>query len=174
MNIASSHGEQENPGRQPEANGWSPPNGSWASSPGNRKSMLGNRSRDTGPELAVRKIIHGNGLRYRVHFPPLKTLRRRADLVFGPARVAVFIDGCYWHGCPTHYVPPKTNSEYWSPKIGGNIERDRDTDTVLAAAGWLVLRFWEHEDPARCADQIIEAVTARRGRPSPSAPPTAG
>jgi DNA mismatch endonuclease (patch repair protein) len=124
--------------------------------------MQGNKSRDTKPELAVRQLLHASGLRYRVARAPTKTLRRRADIVFGPSKVAVFIDGCYWHGCPEHYVPPKTNPGYWSPKITGNAARDRETDTLLAAAGWLVLRFWAHEDPAACAERIRAAVTARR------------
>jgi DNA mismatch endonuclease (patch repair protein) len=141
---------------------WTAPAGSWASSAANRKSMQGNRSRDTAPELALRRLLHAAGLRYRVHRAPLPELRRRADVVFGPAHVAVFVDGCYWHGCPEHYVPPKTNPGYWSPKIAGNVARDRDTDARLVAAGWLVLRFWAHEDPARCAQQVIAAVKIRR------------
>ena len=126
--------------------------------------MQGNRSRDTKPELAIRRILHAAGLRYRVHRAPLKDLRRRADIVFGPAKIAVFIDGCYWHGCPEHYVAPKTNPAYWSPKIAGNIARDRDTDEKLAAAGWLVLRFWAHQDPAACAQIIVTGVAEARAQ----------
>lgn len=134
--------------------------------------MRGNRSRDTTPELALRRILHAAGLRYRVHRAPLAELRRRADVVFGPARVAVFIDGCYWHGCPDHYVPPKTNPEYWSPKIAGNMARDRDTDSRLIEAGWLVLRFWEHQDTEECAQEVITAVRRRaRERAKPPAQP---
>lgn len=145
---------------------WAPPEGSWASSAAVRRNMQANKSRDTGPEKAVRRLLHAAGLRYRVSRQPLTGLRRTADIVFGPARVAVFIDGCYWHGCPDHYAPPKTNSGYWSPKIEGNRLRDRDTDSRLADAGWLVLRFWEHEDPAVCAGKIAKAVSTRRHRPS--------
>ena len=141
---------------------WAPPEGSWASSAAVRRNMQANRSRDTGPEKAVRRLLHAAGLRYRVGRSPLPGLRRTADIVFGPTKVAVFIDGCYWHGCPDHYALPKTNSGYWSPKIEGNRLRDRDTDARLVAAGWLVLRFWEHEDPAACADKIIKAVSMRR------------
>jgi len=153
--------------QEPEA--WTPPDGSWASSAANRKSMQGNRSRDTTPELAIRRLLHAEGLRYRVNRSPLKGLRRRADVIFGPSKVAVFIDGCYWHGCPDHYVPPKTNPGYWSPKISGNIARDRDTDARLTEAGWLVLRFWEHENAAECSSQIAAAVRERRaaGRRAP-------
>ena len=151
-----------NPSAEQDSAPWSPPDGSWASSAANRKSMQSNRSRDTLPELAIRKLLHAEGLRYRVHRAPLKGLRRRADIVFGPARVAVFIDGCYWHGCPEHYVPPKTNPGYWTPKIAGNMARDRDTDARLTEAGWLVLRFWAHEQSSACALQIVELVRSRR------------
>jgi DNA mismatch endonuclease, patch repair protein len=149
-----------------DAQPWAPPPGSWASSAANRKSMRGNRSRDTTPELALRRILHATGLRYRVHRAPVAELRRRADVVFGPARVAVFIDGCYWHGCPEHYVPPKTNPGYWSPKIAGNIARDKDTDARLTEAGWLVLRFWEHQDVEACAQEVIAAVRRRAAQPA--------
>src|SRR4051794_15261829 len=88
---------------------------SYASTPGVRSRMQLQRTRDTAPELAVRRNLHAMGLRYRVDCQPLQTLRRRADIVFGPARVAVFIDGCFWHGCPEHSRPKtKANSVYWS------------------------------------------------------------
>jgi DNA mismatch endonuclease (patch repair protein) len=141
---------------------WSPPDGSWASSPANRKSMQGNRSKDTKPELALRSLLHASGLRYRVNRIPIKGTRRRADIVFGPAKVAVFVDGCFWHGCPQHYRAPKTNEGYWEPKIAGNIARDRETDALLAEAGWLALRFWEHQPPAECAIAVMGALAARR------------
>ncbi|MCG7524541.1 very short patch repair endonuclease [Streptomyces sp. OfavH-34-F] len=122
------------------------------------------RSRDTKPERLIRRLVHANGLRYRVAARPLPELRRTADLVFRPAKVAVFIDGCYWHGCPEHYVPPRTNSGYWSDKVAGNVARDRDTDRRLAEAGWTVLRFWEHEDSDVCALKIVSTVRDRRRR----------
>ncbi|MFF8865995.1 very short patch repair endonuclease [Streptomyces sp. NPDC015139] len=152
--------EQGQPGRQVEP--WTPPEGSWASSAANRRSMLGNRNRDTSPELLLRSLVHAAGLRYRVAAKPLPKMRRTADMVFRPAKVAVFIDGCFWHGCPDHFVMPKTNRPYWEDKIGRNVRRDRDTDERLAEAGWLVLRFWEHLDPEACASTVIEAVAARR------------
>jgi DNA mismatch endonuclease (patch repair protein) len=124
--------------------------------------MLANKSRDTRPELLVRSLVHRRGLRYRISARPLPGLRRTADLVFRPTRVAVFIDGCYWHGCPTHYKEPKTNTDYWRAKIAGNRIRDRQTDELLSEAGWLVLRFWEHEDPNEIADAIASAVEGRR------------
>jgi len=129
--------------------------------------MLGNRNKNTRPELLLRRLVHAQGLRYRVAAKPLPKMRRTADMVFGPTRVAVFVDGCFWHGCPEHFVPPKTNPEYWEKKIGGNVQRDRDTDERLKSSGWLVLRFWEHQDPETCARAVYEAVTERRGASSP-------
>ncbi|UPT46975.1 very short patch repair endonuclease [Streptomyces sp. WAC00303] len=120
------------------------------------------RSRDTKPERLIRRLVHANGLRYRVAARPLPDLRRTADMVFRTAKVAVFIDGCYWHGCPEHYVSPKTNPGYWSEKVARNVARDRDTDERLSAAGWLVLRFWEHQSSDACALSIISAVRERR------------
>ncbi|MGW3153318.1 very short patch repair endonuclease [Streptomyces sp. NPDC001089] len=120
------------------------------------------RSRDTKPERLVRSLLHAQGLRYRVAAKPLPGLRRTADIVFRPAKLAVFIDGCYWHGCPVHYVPPKTNPGYWSDKVARNMARDRDTDEQLRAAGWTVLRFWEHDPADDCAVKIAAAVNRLR------------
>ncbi|MGW0597577.1 very short patch repair endonuclease [Streptomyces sp. NPDC002776] len=141
---------------------WEAPEGSWASSAARRRNMQAIRSRDTKPERLIRRLVHARGLRYRVAARPLPGLRRTADMVFRPIKVAVFIDGCYWHGCPEHYVPPKTNSGYWSEKVVRNVTRDRDTDRRLEEAGWLVLRFWEHEPSDACADKIAATVTLRR------------
>ena len=125
--------------------------------------MAAIRSRDTKPELAVRRLLHAMGLRYRVDRAPLAGLRRRADVVFGPARVAVFIDGCFWHGCPEHGNPrPAANSWYWPAKIARNNARDQDTDQALAAHGWAVIRAWEHEVPGEVAARV--AATVRDGR----------
>ncbi|NEC65806.1 DNA mismatch endonuclease Vsr [Streptomyces sp. SID9727] len=146
----------------PEPADWTPPDGSWASSAARRRNMQAIRSRDTQPERLIRRLVHANGLRYRVAARPLPDLRRTADLVFRPAKVAVFIDGCYWHGCPEHYVPPKTNPGYWSDKVARNMARDRDTDKRLAEAGWAVLRFWEHQDSDVCALEIVSTVRERR------------
>lgn len=133
---------------------------SWALNPGRRKNMQANRRRDTQPELRVRSLLHSAGLRYRVDAPPLSTLRSRADVVFARSRVAVFIDGCYWHGCPEHYRVPRVNTNYWAPKIEGNRERDRRVDRALVDAGWTVLRFWEHEPPEDIAATVIRCVRA--------------
>lgn len=121
--------------------------------------MLANRRNDTGPEMRVRRLLHAAGLRYRTDYAPdRRNLRRRADIVFTRRRIAVFIDGCYWHGCPEHFVPPKANARYWAGKIAGNIARDRDTDERLRSLGWVVLRFWEHEEPSLVAERIILTV----------------
>lgn len=135
---------------------------SWASSPAVRSVMRGNKGRDTRPELAVRSAAHALGLRYRVGVSPLPGLRRTADLVFTRARVAVFVDGCFWHGCPEHHRPARQHSEFWTAKIQGNITRDADTDARLRAAGWRVIRIWEHEPATAAAARIKEMVTQTR------------
>ncbi|WP_199809841.1 very short patch repair endonuclease [Streptomyces sp. NRRL S-455] len=141
------------------------PRPSWASSDAARSTMRANRSRDSHPEMALRRAVHALGLRYRVCKRPLPSLRRTADLVFSRARVAVFLDGCFWHGCPKHHSTPLTHSAYWSNKIRGNQDRDRDTDAQLAAAGWLTIRVWEHEDPVQAAQLIAQSVRARSNGP---------
>lgn len=135
--------------------------GSWAQNTGRRRNMQANRSSDTGPELALRSRLHARGLRYRVNNRPLPRVRYTADVVFSRARVAVFVDGCYWHMCPEHYREPSTNPEYWRPKLEGNVARDRKVDALLAAAGWIVIRVWEHEDPDRVAN-IVETQVRER------------
>lgn len=122
------------------------------------------RTRDTAPELAVRRYLHASGLRYRVDRPPLRGLRRRADIVFGPARVVVYVDGCFWHGCPQHGRPSTAaNPAYWAEKMERNRARDSDTDLRLTEAGWAVVRVWEHEDPQKVARRVAELVRARLG-----------
>ncbi|MFW6695842.1 very short patch repair endonuclease [Streptomyces sp. MAR4 CNX-425] len=156
------------PMSKPRPTAWKRPTGSWASSPGNRKSMMGNRGRDTRPELALRSMLHAAGLRYRVSAKPLPEMRRTADIVFGPTRVAVFVDGCFWHRCPEHYTAPQTNSSFWDMKTARTVERDRETDARLAEAGWLVLRFWEHEAADDAFRKVRRAVESRR--PPPASP----
>jgi DNA mismatch endonuclease (patch repair protein) len=125
--------------------------------------MQANRSRDTGPEREVRRALHGLGLRYRVAIAPEPGLRRRADIVFTRARVAVFIDGCFWHGCPVHgRTTFNHNADYWPAKIAANAARDADTNERLRLAGWLVLRFWEHENTSEVVKSIRRAVAMKR------------
>jgi DNA mismatch endonuclease (patch repair protein) len=134
--------------------------------------MRANKGRDTAPELAVRRAVHRLGLRYRVGVRPEPTLRRTADLVFTRRRVAVFVDGCFWHGCPEHHTVAKRNGEFWARKVADNIARDRQTTQLLQAAGWTVLRYWEHEPPEQVAAAIAAIVRGRtearhNGTPGP-------
>ncbi len=124
--------------------------------------MSRQKARNTQVELDLRKALHAAGLRYRVHKRPVKGVRREADIVFGPTRVAVFVDGCFWHGCPQHATWPKANAEFWREKIEGNRARDMDTDARLAEAGWLAVRVWEHETVDAAARRVREAVESRR------------
>lgn len=126
--------------------------------------MRRNRRRDSKPELAVRQLLHAAGLRYRVDRPIRAGSRLvRPDVVFGPARIAVFIDGCFWHRCPEHGTSPRANSAYWGPKLQRNVDRDRAVDDALSTAGWTVIRAWEHEDPQKVAARIASQVSASRG-----------
>jgi len=124
--------------------------------------MRANRSRDTRPELAIRQRLHAMGFRYRVATRPLPNLRRTADVIFPREKIAIFIDGCFWHRCPIHGTMPKSNIGFWSEKLQRNVARDRHTDGVLMAAGWTVVRVWEHEDPVLAAQDIANLVSARR------------
>jgi len=117
-------------------------------------------TRDTTPEMLLRRRLHSLGLRYRVHRQPLPGVRRTADIVFTKARVAVFVDGCFWHGCPEHATSPKTNADWWAAKLSRNVQRDAETDDLLANAGWTVVRVWEHEDPEAAAARVQEALVA--------------
>lgn len=134
----------------------------WATSPTVRKVMQGNRSRDTNPEMAVRQAVHALGLRYRVAERPIENVARSADLVFSKVKVAVFIDGCFWHGCPTHYRAPASHPDYWREKLARNQARDKETMELLSRHGWVALRFWSHCDPVLVAEEIRRAVEQRR------------
>ena len=117
------------------------------------------RSRDTAFELSVRRRLYASGLRYRVHYQPVVGLRRRADVVFTKQRIAVFLDGCFWHGCPEHGTAPTANSHWWQQKLAAKVARDRDTDRLLGEAGWSGLRVWEHvavEDAADVVEQVLD------------------
>ncbi|NKR77190.1 DNA mismatch endonuclease Vsr [Rhodococcus hoagii] len=120
--------------------------------------MRAQRRRDTAPEVALRRELHRRGARFFVDRAPLRGLRRRADLVFPRRRVAVYVDGCFWHSCPQHATSPKNNAQWWADKLAANVVRDRDTDTRLADAGWTVVRIWEHEDPTEAADRVQAAL----------------
>lgn len=128
-----------------------------AVSPATRRTMQANRGRDTVPELVLRSILHARGLRFRVNQPLPFDRRRRADLTFTRARLYVFVDGCFWHGCPDHFIEPKTRADFWLDKIRGNRLRDDDTRRRLEQSGATVIRIWEHQDPNQAADQIEAA-----------------
>jgi DNA mismatch endonuclease (patch repair protein) len=115
-------------------------------------------SRDTKPELRLRSELHRRGLRYRVHRRPLADLRREADIVFPRLRVAIFVDGCFWHGCELHRTQPRRNAEFWSQKIEGNRRRDLETDIRLGNLGWAVVRVWEHEQARDAADRVEQLI----------------
>ena len=127
--------------------------------------MTACRSRDTRPEKALRSAVHRLGLRYKVAVRPIPEIRRTADLVFFRQKVAVFLDGCYWHGCPTHYIPSHSNVSYWSERIDANKRRDIETNLLLIEAGWFVIRVWEHDD-IRVAAAAIEAAVRQARRAS--------
>jgi DNA mismatch endonuclease (patch repair protein) len=124
--------------------------------------MRAQRERDTAIEREIRSRLHARGLRFRVHRRLLAGSRREVDVVFPGARVAVFVDGCFWHGCPEHGTWPRNNAEFWRRKIEENVRRDRDTNARLAAEGWTVMRVWEHEAPAEAAARIAAVVDAER------------
>jgi len=124
--------------------------------------MQSAKSRDTAPEKAIRSALHRRGLHYRVDYKPLKELNRRADIIFRSVKVAVFVDGCFWHGCPIHGSIAKANAEFWRLKIKRNQERDLDTTKQLEKAGWKVIRVWEHEDPEDASEKIYKTIRDRR------------
>jgi DNA mismatch endonuclease (patch repair protein) len=121
--------------------------------------MRGNRRHDTRPEAAVRRELHQRGFRFFKHRRPVADLRCEADLVFPRARLAVFVDGCFWHGCPEHGTQPTSNSRYWREKIKRNKARDLRNVDQLAEAGWRVVRGWEHESPVEIADRVAAALS---------------
>ena len=112
----------------------------------------------TAPEMAVRRRLFANGLRYRVQYPVPGAPRRSIDIAFPGKKIAVFIDGCFWHGCSEHRNIPAHNRDWWQNKIDQNRSRDRDTDEKLRAAGWLVLRYWEHDSTERIVSEIHEVI----------------
>lgn len=121
-----------------------------------RRQMQSQKTSGTRVELDVRRRLHALGYRYRVNRRPLPDYRFRGDIVWAGRRLVVFLDGCFWHGCPAHGTTPKSNTEWWKSKIQTNQDRDRRADRILRDHGWTVLRFWEHDD----VDAIVRAVTA--------------
>lgn len=131
-----------------------------ASSPEAKRRMQRQSSSETKPEMAIRRELHRRGLRYRVGVRPLPEVRRTADLVFRKHKVAVYVDGCFWHVCPKHSTWPKLNTDWWEAKLKGNVQRDRDTDRSLGEKGWTVIRIWEHENPVEACNRV-QAVLDR-------------
>ena len=117
----------------------------------------------TAPELELRRLLHAQGLRYRVNAGVAGLPRRRIDILFTRARVAVSVDGCFWHGCPQHWIPPRSNREWWEWKIATNRARDADTDRRLAELGFASLRIWEHVPPQEAAALVVDRITACAG-----------
>ncbi|WP_305787363.1 very short patch repair endonuclease [Symbioplanes lichenis] len=128
--------------------------------------MSRQRRRDTDPEVAIRRLLHAKGLRFRVTHPVPDMPRRTMDVAFTRARVAVFVDGCFWHVCPQHATRPASNSTWWAEKLAKNQARDIATNEHLVERGWQVVRVWEHEDPAEAAERVAVAVRARGVEPS--------
>ena len=136
----------------------------FVSDPARAANMRSNRRTDTKPEMALRTALHAKGYRYRKDFRLDLPLRRvRPDIAFTSRKVAVFIDGCFWHACPDHGSAPKNNEWYWSPKLAKNVERDRAADEALRQAGWTVVRLWEHVPLTDAVDEVIAAVGGPRG-----------
>jgi DNA mismatch endonuclease (patch repair protein) len=135
-----------------------------ASSPAALARMKAAKRRDTTPELRVRRALHRLGFRFYVDRRPLTSSPKRADILFSRQRVAIFIDGCYWHGCPEHGTLPKANADWWAEKITGNARRDRATETELRIQGWRVIRIWEHEETNAAVARILLDLRPRIGR----------
>ena len=137
--------------------------------------MRANRRKDTKPELALRSALHGRGFRYRKDYrlDLAGGTRVRPDIVFTARKVAVFVDGCFWHGCPQHGSRPAVNVWYWEPKLRRNTERDRTADAALAAAGWAVVRVWEHEPLEAAVASVVTALSQAQARPRTRSGPRA-
>lgn len=130
-----------------------------SSSPEASRRMAKVRQKDTGAEIALRRELYRIGLRYRVNYEVIKKPRRVVDIAFPGLKIAVLVDGCFWHGCPEHATWPKQNSLFWRQKIEANRSRDADTNSKLLEAGWVVLRFWEHQSPLEAANLVQQAVS---------------
>jgi DNA mismatch endonuclease (patch repair protein) len=130
--------------------------------PATSARMSQQKRRDTDPEMQLRRALHRMGLRYRVNRTLPEMPRRRADVTFPREKVAVFVDGCFWHRCPVHATDPIVNASWWARKLDGNVARDRETDEKLRALGWTAVRFWEHEDMQAAAQTVAEVVSGLR------------
>ncbi len=128
------------------------------------RRMSHTRSRDTGFEMAVRRALFARGLRFRVAYKALPQRRYTIDVAFTKARVAVLLDGCFWHGCPDHYRPATGETRaFWANKVADNVARDTKVNAVLREAGWTVMRFWEHE----AVEDIVSTVEQVLHSPAP-------
>jgi DNA mismatch endonuclease, patch repair protein len=125
--------------------------------------------RDTDAEVLLVACLRRRGLRFRRDAPPITGIRRRADILFLRARLAVYVDGCFWHACPQHATWPKAHAAWWKAKLEGNVLRDRDTDRMLRGAGWRVVHVWSHDDPERAAARIARRVAPPGQQPQHSA-----
>ena len=135
-----------------------------------RRRMTSTRRQDTSAEIAVSAALDKLGLTYETNLRPLDSLRAKADMVFTAARVAVFVDGCFWHGCPYHRTIPRANGDWWRQKIERTRLRDSETTRRLSDAGWLAIRVWEHDDPVRAAAKIRRTVQLRHATLGDQAP----
>lgn len=134
----------------------------YVTTPGRSRNMAAIRRRDTNPEVRLRSALHRLGYRFRKDYSiRVEGKLIRPDIAFTKRRVAVFVDGCFWHSCPEHGRQPNVNGDYWSPKLEGNAKRDREQTAALQSAGWTVLRFWEHEDANSIIGSIISEVGNR-------------
>lgn len=134
------------------------------SSPETSRRMAKVRHKGTDAEIALRKELYRSGLRYRVDYEVLKKPRRVADVAFPGLKIAIFVDGCFWHGCPEHVTWPKQNAAFWRQKIEMNRRRDADTNSRLLEVGWRVLRFWAHESPVEAAETVVQMVAMARAK----------
>lgn len=132
----------------------------YVTSPGRSRNMAAIRRRDTKPEVGLRSALHRLGYRFRKDHP-IRVAGKliRPDIAFTKHRIAVFVDGCFWHCCPTHGRQPRVNGDYWIPKLEGNVKRDRDQTAALASAGWRVMRFWQHEEQSAIVAAVVDALT---------------
>ncbi|SBP89274.1 very short patch repair endonuclease [Thiomonas delicata] len=134
------------------------------SSPETSRRMAKVRQKGTDAEIALRRELYCRGLRYRVDYEVIKKPRRVADVAFPGLKIAIFVDGCFWHGCPEHATWPKQNAEFWRKKIKANRLRDADTNSRLLTVGWTVLRFWEHESPIEATETVARMVAMVRSK----------